>query len=93
MTPTKNRHLFNGDFGCMFWNAEMWQPDGGPYTAAALRRYVDTLADNGVDTFIINPNTKVAWYPSKVVPTILDRYVRDDPGFFRGVNEGSQRGQ
>ena len=87
MDLSKNRNLFNGDFGCLFWNAEMWQPDGGPYSAGAIHRFVDNLADNGVDTFTINPNTKVAWYPSKVVPTILDGYVRNDPAFFEGANK------
>ena len=88
MDLSENRNLFGGDFGCMFWNAEMWRESDGGYTAGAIHRFVDNLAGNGVDTFIINPNTKVAWYPSKVVPTILDHYVRDDPEFFRGVNEG-----
>ncbi len=76
---SKHRNLYNGDFGVFFWNAEMWQPDGGRYTAGAVHRFVDNLADNGVDTFIINPNSQVAWYPSKAIPTVLDRYVRDDP--------------
>jgi hypothetical protein len=75
----RHRNLYNGDFGIFFWNAEMWQPDGGRYSAKAIHRFVDLLAANGVDTFVINPNSQVAWYPSKVIPTVLDRYVRDDP--------------
>ncbi len=71
MKLSNNRNLYNADFGGLFWNREMWQPDGGPYTAAAIHRFIDNLADNGVDTFIINPGTKVVWYPSKRIPIIL----------------------
>ena len=75
----KHRNLFNGDFGIFFWNAETWQPEGGPYSAKAIHRFVKNLADNGVDTFVINPNSQVAWYPSRAIPTVVDDYVRDDP--------------
>ena len=78
MRLTQHRNLYNGDFGVFFWNSEMWQPEGGPYSAKAIHRFVDLLADSGVDTFLINPNSQVAWYPSKAIPTVLDRYVRDD---------------
>ena len=79
MKLKNNRNLYNGDFGVFFWNSEMWQPEGGPYSAKAIHRFVDLLADSGVDTFLINPNSQVAWYPSKAIPTVLDHYVRDDP--------------
>jgi hypothetical protein len=62
----------------------MWQPEGGAYSAKAIHRFVDLLADSGVDTFLINPNSQVAWYPSKAIPTVLDRYVRDDPSMGSG---------
>ena len=78
MKLKNNRNLYNGDFGIFFWNSEMWQPEGGPYSAKAIHRFVDLLADSGVDTFLINPNSQVAWFPSKAIPTVLDRYVRDD---------------
>ncbi|MBE9512096.1 MAG: twin-arginine translocation signal domain-containing protein [Bacteroidetes bacterium] len=78
MKLKNNRNLYNGDFGVFFWNSEMWQPEGGPYSAKAIHRFVDLLADSGVDTFLINPNSQVAWYPSKAIPTVLDHYVRDD---------------
>lgn len=60
------------------------RPVGGPFTAAAIHRYVDLLGDSGIDTFIINPNASRAWYPSKVIPTILDGYRRGDREYFRG---------
>lgn len=63
--------------------AEFYNPEGGPYTARVFRRYVDLLADSGVDTFLINPNVQVAMYPSRIVPTCLDGYRRGDRDFFR----------
>jgi hypothetical protein len=45
---------------------------------------VDVLADNGVDTLLINPNTQVVWYPSRTVPTALTGYRRGDVNFTRG---------
>lgn len=84
MRLTSHRNLFNGDCNCMFYNPGMWQPEGGPYSARAIHRFVDTLADNGVDTFIINPSTQIAWYPSRAITTVLDGYTRGDREFFRG---------
>jgi hypothetical protein len=60
------------------------RPVGGPFKPVAIHRYVDLLADSGIDTFIINANACRAWYPSKVVPTILDGYRRGDREYFRG---------
>ena len=59
-------------------------PVGGPFKASAIHRYVGELADNGIDTFVVNANACRAWYPSKVIPTILDGYVRGDREYFRG---------
>lgn len=59
-------------------------PVGGPFAPKAIHRYVDTLADNGIDTFLVNANASRAWYPSKVIPTILDGYQRGDREYFRG---------
>jgi hypothetical protein len=73
----------NGDWGVFFYNPERLQPEGGPYSAQAIHRYVDLLADSGVDTFLVSPNTQVPWYPSKVLPTALDGYTRGDHAFVR----------
>jgi len=61
----RHRNLFTGDSCVYFYNPELWQPEGLPYTAKAIHRYMDLLADFGVDTFLSNPNAQVAWYPSK----------------------------
>ncbi len=60
------------------------RPIGGPFKPVAIHRYVDLLADSGIDTFIINANACRAWFPSKVIPTILDGYRRGDREYFRG---------
>lgn len=80
----RHRNLFNGDTCVYFYNPERWQPEGGPYTAKAIHRYVENLQANGIDTFVINANASKAWYPSKVIPTVLDGYRRGDREFFRG---------
>lgn len=73
-----NQVIYNGDWGAMFWAPGLWQPEGGPYSARALHRFVELLADSQVDTYAISPNTQLAWYPSKAVPTALDDYTRGD---------------
>ncbi len=80
----RHRNLFNGDTCVYFYNPERWQPEGGPYSARAIHRYVEELSGNGIDTFLINANASKAWYPSKKLPTILDGYRRGDREFFRG---------
>src|SRR5690606_1606132 len=57
---------------------------GGPFKAKAIHNYIDLLADNGIDTFVINANANRAWYPSKKFPSILDGYKRGDRDYFRG---------
>jgi hypothetical protein len=79
----KHRNLFTGDSCVYFYNPELWQPEGLPFTAKAIHRYVDLLADSGVDTFLSNPNAQVAWYPSKRFQTVIDGYRRGDRDFFR----------
>lgn len=79
----RHRNLFTGDSCVYFYNPELWQPEGLPYTAKAIHRYVDLLADSGVDTFLSNPNAQVAWYPSKKLETVIDGYRRGDRDFFR----------
>lgn len=59
-------------------------PEGGPFSAKAIHRYVAMLANAGIDTFVINANASRAWYPSQTIPSILDGYQRGDREFFRG---------
>lgn len=85
----RHRNLFTGDSCIYFYNPEIYHPEGLPYTAKAVHRYIDLLADNGVDTYLCNPNAQVAWYPSKKLQTIIDGYKRGDREFFRGHGEAS----
>lgn len=79
----RHRNLFTGDSCVYFYNPELWQPEGLPYTAKAIHRYVELLAKSGVDTFLSNPNAQVAWYPSRKLETVIDGYRRGDRDFFR----------
>jgi hypothetical protein len=76
--------LYNADCNTFFYNPPQWQPEGGPYSAKVAHRFVDLLADSGVDTLLMNPNVQTAWYPSKVWPRAWDGYKRGDREFFRG---------
>lgn len=80
----RHRNLFTGDSCVYFYNPEIYHPEGTPFTAKAIHRYVDRLADSGIDTFLTNPNANVVWHPSKTLPTVLDGYKRGDREFFRG---------
>ena len=76
LTLSDHRVIYNGDWGAMFWAPNLWQPQGGSYTAEAIHNFIQLLADSRVDTFAISPNTQIAWYPSRAVPTALDGYSR-----------------
>lgn len=85
----RRRNLFNGDCNFFFYNPEIWQPEGGRYRAEAIHRYVRAIAESGVDALLINPNTQVAWYPSRTLPHILDGYRRGDAAFARSIAAGA----
>jgi len=75
------RLLYNGDCNFLFYNPELWQPEGGPFSARAIHRHVGFLARSGIDALLVNPNTQVAWYPSRRVPHVLAGYTRGDRAF------------
>jgi hypothetical protein len=84
MKLSRNRNLFNADCSTIFAYApKLWQPEGGPFSARAPRRFVQVMAESSVDTLVINPNCQVPWYPSKVLPTAWTGYKRGDRNFFR----------
>jgi len=84
----KHRNLFNGDCNFLFYNPELWQPEGGAYSARAIHRYLGAIADGGIDTLLINPNTQVAWYPTKKLEYLLENYRRGDLAFTHSVAAG-----
>jgi hypothetical protein len=78
----KNRVLFNGD--CTFLFGDAFVTDlKGHYTKETPRRFIDLLADSGVDTYLCNFCAQVPWYPSKRTPSILAGYRRGDREFVR----------
>lgn len=83
MKPSQNRSLHNADCNTFFYHPEQWQPEGGPYSAKAIHRYVDQVADLGFDTFVMNPNGQAPLYPSRALASSLDGYTRGDVDFFR----------
>ena len=84
----RHRNLYNADCNTYFYNPEMWQPEGLPYSARAIHRFVDRLADNGIDTLLTNPNTQIVWYPSKKLQSATADYRRGDRDSLRSHAEG-----
>ena len=84
MKPANHRILFTGDCNYLFASDYRHPADrSGPYTALVLEDHIDLLADSGVDTFLINPNGQVPWYPSGALPSILEGYTRGNRDFVR----------
>jgi hypothetical protein len=85
MNPTKPRMLFNGDAQTFFRDEIIaaWQPEGGAFSPWTIFRYIEMLASHGIDALLINVNTQIAWYPSRVWPTVLDTYERGNSDYQR----------
>jgi hypothetical protein len=77
-----HRNLFNGDCTFLFTDSFVKDPTA-KYDKATLHWFIDVLADSGVDTYLVNPNAQVPWYPSQRTPNILTGYRRGDREFFR----------
>ncbi|MBI4026515.1 MAG: hypothetical protein HY360_16130 [Verrucomicrobia bacterium] len=89
MKPTGHRKQFNIDANVWMYKyrpqSAFYRPYGQRLTAQDIHRYVDILADSGVDTLTVNGHcTQFAYYPSRTVPTVLDLYKRGDRSFFYG---------
>jgi len=80
----KHRNLFNGDGNFIF--QDNFFPPNVPETpnpAMLMHNYVDRLADNGIDTFIICVGGQMPCYPTKL-KIGAPEYKRGDREFFRG---------
>lgn len=84
----RHRVLFASDTCSFFYHPELLWPEGRPYTGELVHRFVERLARNGVDTFLVNPNAQTVWYPSKKLENLFARYTRGDRDFFRGQAAG-----
>ena len=78
-----HRLLFNGDCTFLFGDIFVDDPQA-KYDPKTLHRFIDLLADNGVTTYLCNPNGQLPWYPSKRMPSVLAGYRRGDRDFTRG---------
>jgi len=78
----KHRNLYNGDCTFLFGD-NMVQDVSAPFEKENLHKFIDLLADSGIDTYLQNPNAQVPWYPSKQTLNILTGYRRGDREFFR----------
>ncbi len=89
MKPAGHRNIYNADGETWMTRyppqSALHRPPGQPLTAAEIHRCVGVLAANGVDTLAIHAADRIAYYPSKTVPTILDKYRRGDRSFFLGA--------
>ncbi|MFO0916916.1 MAG: hypothetical protein U0872_01195 [Planctomycetaceae bacterium] len=80
----RHRVLYNGD--CDFLIADdfyIGAPDA-KFTKEPIHRFIDLLADSGVDTYLCNANAQLPYYPSRRTPNHLTGYKRDDWDFVRG---------
>ena len=77
-----HRNLFNADCNFLFVGDIPAEPDG-PFSVNVLHRFVDLVAESGVDTYVCNANAQKPWYPSRVLPSILEGYKRGDREFAR----------
>jgi len=94
----RHRILFNIDANAWMYKyrpqSAFYRPYGKRLTAKDIHRYVNIIADGGVDTLTVNAHcTQFAYYPSKTVPTNLDGYKRGDRSFFYGHVMGCQMTQ
>src|ERR1051326_1092463 len=92
---SKHRLQFNIDANVWMYKyrpqSALYRPFGQRLTTRHIHRYVDVIADGGIDTLTVNGHcTQFAYYPSKKVPTNLDGYKRGDRSFFYGHVLGSQ---
>src|SRR5688572_2102205 len=91
MTFDRSQHRLQFNIDANVWmykyrpTSAFYRPYGQPLTAEDIHHYVDILADSGINTLTVNAHcAQLAYYPSKNVPTILDKYQRGDRSFFFG---------
>jgi hypothetical protein len=83
MKSMSHRNLYTGDSSYLFFDPEIYNPGGGPYTVKVIHDHIAHLAANGIDTYLCNPQGSGNWWFSKRMPTIFDGYRRGDREFVR----------
>lgn len=88
MKPQGHANLFNADCNAFFYQyparSHWYLPNAKRVSVGHIEKCIGVLADNGVDTLLVNTNAQLAWYPSKAVQTNLDGYKRGDRSHFFG---------
>ena len=79
MSIPSNRILYNRDCQFLFGDSFLrFSESDEPLSVEIIHRWVEAIAKSGADTLVINPNTQVAAYPSRIFPTLLGGYTRGD---------------
>lgn len=78
-----NRNLLNADCNAYFYSSEIWQPEGGKMNRNLIHNMIKYMADQGIDTFLMNPNGQKLYCPSKALDYIHKNYTRNGRDFFR----------
>lgn len=81
---SRHRVLYNGDCDFLFGDEFYIGSPDAKFTKDPLHKFIDLLADNGVDTYLCNPNAQLPHYPSRRTPHHLTGYRRGDLNFVRG---------
>jgi len=84
MKPRQNRCLYTGDCNYLFANDYRSNPSG-PYDASVFHDHIDLIADGGADTYVVNPNGQVPWYPSRALASCITGYTRGNRDFVRST--------
>jgi hypothetical protein len=81
---SRHRMLYNGDCDFLFGDEFYVGSPDAKFTKEPLHRFIDLLADSGVDTYLCNPNAQLPYYPSRRMPNHLTGFKRGDLEFVRG---------
>jgi hypothetical protein len=81
---SRHRVLYNGDCDFLFGDEFYVGSPDAKFTKEPLHRFIDLLADSGVDTYLCNPNAQFPHYPSRRMPNHLTGFKRGDMEFVRG---------
>jgi len=81
---SRHRVLYNGDCDFLFGDDFYVGSPDAKFTKEPLHRFIDLLADSGVDTYLCNANAQLPYYPSRRTPNHLTGFKRGDMEFVRG---------
>ncbi len=80
----RHRVLYNGDCDFLFADDFYIGSPDAKITVEPIHRFINLLAESGVDTYVCNANAQLPYYPSRRTPNHLTGYKRNDREFVRG---------